>query len=204
MHCSDVLGWAFFSVEDSFGLTLTNFFKLYFRDKPLYAEDLLLFNEATAMMLGGDYQLFVEKRILLVTAIWIGLTILLYLCASKEKTKNHLWMRGVAATTTLSVLLVWPTYMNQTVYNSTHVTWEGVGIYNPTELYISRGFLCPFLHHINSLSSVPLDGYQEKNVQDMAVITANGVYIIDGKVVSQLPEDRKTVMDDWHDMQYTG
>ncbi|MBQ7370925.1 MAG: LTA synthase family protein [Blautia sp.] len=135
----------------SFGLTLTNFFKLYFRDDPFQIEDMLLFNEARAMVFGGDYQLFVEERILLVAAIWIGLTILLYLCSPKEKAKHFLWRAGVAVAAVLAVILVRPAYADQTVYDSAHVTWEGIGIYNPADMYISRGFLYPFFHHADSL-----------------------------------------------------
>ena len=49
----------------AFGFSLGNFYKLQFRDDPLYFEDMLILREAKAMASGDHYALFINWQILL-------------------------------------------------------------------------------------------------------------------------------------------
>ena len=46
----------------SLGFSLGNYFKLQFRDDPLYFEDMLVLREAKAMTVEQHYNLFIDKR----------------------------------------------------------------------------------------------------------------------------------------------
>ena len=60
-----------------FGLALGNYYKLHFRDDPLYIEDLLILREAKAMAGGDHYNLFFTKKILVVFSLLLLGTLLL-------------------------------------------------------------------------------------------------------------------------------
>ncbi|MDE6636410.1 MAG: hypothetical protein K2K09_07410, partial [Lachnospiraceae bacterium] len=49
----------------AYGFSLGNFFKLAFRDDPLYFEDMLIIREAKAMASGDHYALFIDWQIIL-------------------------------------------------------------------------------------------------------------------------------------------
>ena len=50
----------------AFGFSLGNYYKLQFRDDPLYFEDMLILREAKAMATGDHYSLFIDWQIILV------------------------------------------------------------------------------------------------------------------------------------------
>ena len=62
------------------GFSLGNYYKLHFRDDPLYLEDLLILREAKAMAGGSHYSLFLTKKILVVLFfLFLGAVLLFFL-----------------------------------------------------------------------------------------------------------------------------
>ena len=53
------------------GFSLGHYYKLTFRDDPLYFEDMLIIREAGAMATEQNYDLFVDKRVIFVVVCWL-------------------------------------------------------------------------------------------------------------------------------------
>ena len=63
-----------------FGLALGNYYKLHFRDDPLYFEDMLILREAKAMASGDHYNLFFDNRIIAaLSCLLLGVVLLYFL-----------------------------------------------------------------------------------------------------------------------------
>lgn len=142
------------------GFSLGHYYKLTFRDDPLYFEDMLIIREAGAMATEQNYDLFVDKRVIFVVVCWLLGTLALMLLA-----------RGVLrgwkkrASVVLAVVLggfgLWNTYMDATLYSSVE-NYEHLNRWSPTQNYISHGFFYPFLHSITEFVETPPEGYNEK------------------------------------------
>lgn len=117
--CYALIGrtWIAFLLGGSISLclSLVNYYKLWFRDDPLYFEDIMLFREAKNMVVDGDYRIFVDKLILIaVFGLIIG-TIILYFGAP-GKTKG--WKRRLIQFVVASLLCVilMPFYLDTKIY----------------------------------------------------------------------------------------
>ena len=141
----------------TFGFSLGHYYKLYFRDDPLHFEDLLVLREAQAMTNGNQYTLFLDKRILIAAACLLLGTVLLFFLAPGKLAG---WKRRSAAagTALLAVFSLTPVYLDDTLYNAAE-NYTLLGQWVPTQNYISRGFLYPFLHSIGNLIDTPPRGY---------------------------------------------
>lgn len=60
-------------------LSLGNYYKIWFRDDPLYFEDIMLYREAINMVGREKYSLFIDRWILIVIGYLIIISLILYL-----------------------------------------------------------------------------------------------------------------------------
>lgn len=145
------------------GFSLAHYYKMLFRDDPLYFEDLMVIREAKTMTTQQSYALFVDSRIALALfCLALGTVLLFFLVRGVA----HGWKRRVplVLASVLTAALLWPVYMNNTVYNSIQ-NYDDINQFGATQNYVSRGFLYPFLHSIGQVKETVPDGYSEEAVQ---------------------------------------
>lgn len=140
------------------GLSLGNYYLLRFRDDPLMFEDVR--NVATAMAFTGDYDMTPDLR------IWFGLccillgTVLLFLFVRgvpKGKTRAALFLLGAALCVPLRFACT-----DDDLYNGKTRNFTYINRWSSTQVYISKGFVYPFLHSITEGGIKPPKGYDEQ------------------------------------------
>ena len=127
-----------------FGFALGNYYKLHFRDDPLYLEDLLILREAKAMAGGSHYSLFLTKKILVVLFfLFLGAVLLFFLVRGRASG----WRRrtAAAAASLLAAAALSPLYLNVDFYDDCK-NYEYLTKWSPTQSYIAHGCVYPFLH----------------------------------------------------------
>lgn len=161
------------------GLSLGNYYKLYFRDDPLYFEDLTILREAGNMAGGGHYSLFVDKKIALAVLCLILGAVLLGLLAPG---KLPGWKKRLAAVLgSLAVMAcLAPVYLDASRYDRVE-NYELLNRWSPTQNYIAHGFVYPFLHSVSDFVETAPAGYSSEKAE--AILAQ-----YDG---ADIPEDRK-------------
>lgn len=141
------------------GLSLGNYYKLVFRDDPLYFEDFQVLAEAATMTTSQRYALFVDTRIVLCIALLAAGTLVL---ARRVPGKLPSWRRrsAVALGAAALALLVWHASQDDELYDSIE-NYDYLQQWSATQSYISRGFFYPFLHGVWSAFEAAPDGYDE-------------------------------------------
>ena len=131
----------------AFGFSLGNYYKLQFRDDPLYFEDLLILREAKAMASGDHYALFIDAQIVVAfLCLILGSVLLRFLAPGAARP----WTRrlAMAAAAVAAAAAIMPTYFDARVYQATQ-NFAHLNQWSATQDYISHGFLYPFLHSIS-------------------------------------------------------
>ena len=161
------------------GLSIGNYFKLIFRDDPVYFEDMLILREAGAMAGSEHYALFIDKRIAVALVCWIGGTLLLALLV---RGAARGWRRraGTALVALAVGAALSPVYLDEDIYNGVE-NYEYLNQWSATQNYISHGFLYPFLHSITEMVETPPKGYSEDTAEDL----------LSAYTDADIPEDRK-------------
>ncbi|HJA62564.1 MAG TPA: hypothetical protein H9719_00345, partial [Candidatus Intestinimonas stercoravium] len=139
------------------GLTIASWFKLQFRNDPLMFEDLLLIKEAGNMT--GRYQLFLTKTMVLALVLLAAGWLALHFCA-----RGRLSLRPRFLGLSLTVLLCLPVWdMTQDSYTYDALTANNglINQWSATQVYVSKGFVYPFLHSVSSAQDDPPPGYDE-------------------------------------------
>lgn len=159
------------------GLTLGNFFKILFRDDPLYFEDLLILREAGEM--AGGYAVFIDKRIALAALCVVAGTAVLFFFArgSIKKLKCRLAMLLVALVSGGILLNV---CLDTKRYDAVE-NYEYLNRWSPTQNYIAHGFLYPFLHSIGEVIDTPPEGYSKRETEQLLAAYGD----------ADIPEDKK-------------
>ncbi len=164
----------FLSTSAATGFCLANYYKICFRDDPILFEDLLLIREASVM--AGNYDFFVNWRIVVILLGWFVANIFIFLFCREKIKSVKLRMRILMVGFLLSILFSF-LYQSDTIYASigTDAFWE------PTEYAVSRGGLYPFLHSIyNENEKIP-ENYNSQNIQNL----------LSEYPESDIPSDRK-------------
>ena len=161
------------------GLSLGHYFKLVFRDDPLYFEDMLILREAKAMAGSDHYALFIDKRIVVALLCWaLGTVLLFFLVRGKARG----WKRRlgtVLAAVAVSAVMA-PVYLDESRYDSVE-NYAYLNRWAATQDYISHGFFYPFIHSITEMVETPPDGYSQEETEE----------ILASYTDADVPEDRK-------------
>lgn len=169
----------------TFGFSLGNYYKLQFRDDPLYFEDMLILREAKAMATGDHYTLFIDWQIALAFfCLILGYVLLRLLTPGVLRP----WPRRTAAAVAAvaAAAAVTPVYFNARIYQDTQ-NFAHLNQWSATQEYISHGFLYPFIHSIapgdarGGFVEMPPEGYQK----------AQAAQLLAGYTDADIPEDRK-------------
>lgn len=151
------------------GLSFVNWYKLRFRDDPLLFEDILLIKEAGNM--AGKYQLTINKSMLLALLLVVAGVVFLHFFAP-WRPGRRVRLAGVAGVLLLAV----PTgfwMKSESVYTQKTRNFDLVSQWSATGVYLSKGFVYPFLHSIFSASDLPPEGYSEARAKELLAAYAD-------------------------------
>lgn len=162
-----------------FGFSLANYYKLRLRDDPLMFEDLKYIREAGSITQTADYNLAPDKRIIFcVVCIVAGTLFLRFLVRGRPSRKVR---AGLAAAGVVLCIAGAGYYTDNDLYNTGTENFDYINRWSSTQLYISKGFVYPFLHSITVGSIEPPEDYDE----------AATAALLDSYTPVDLPEDRK-------------
>ena len=146
------------------GFSLGNYYKLSFRDDPLYMEDIFLnLREAAAMATGQHYDLFVDKRVATALACLAAGTVLLLLL-SRGRVRGWRKKGIVLAVTVAAGAALTPLYLDEDTYDSVG-SYEILNQWSATQNYIAHGFFYPFLHSVTEFVESAPEGYSAEEAE---------------------------------------
>ena len=158
------------------GLAAGNAYKMFFRDDPVIAADLLLLGEAGNM--AGKYQLFLFGKLAAALGCAALSAVLLALLARGRPRGRF---RGVIAGAALAcAAALAPLYASDQVYQG-NANEEHINKWSVTQQYVSRGLLYPFLHSVKDAFPRPPEGYDQREAEEWLAQFEDGV----------IPEDKK-------------
>lgn len=160
-------------------ISLCNYYKLVFRDDPLLFEDILIFREAVNM--SETYSLFLNTKIIVIVVIIVIITFLLYI-AEKAVKKEYSTRKRVMTVTFLAIVscIIYPVYRKDDVYAS-FSNYNDLNSNSQTQIYVSHGFIYPFIHSISQSKEVVPDGYHEQEIVELLAQYTG----------EEIPEDKK-------------
>ena len=163
----------------AFGFSIGNYYKLQFRDDPLYFEDMLILREAKAMASGDHYALFIDWQIILtVFCLLLGWVLLRLLAPGVYRPWPRRAATAMASVAVMAALS--PVYLDKDVYNDTK-NFNHLNQWSATQNYLSHGFWYPFLHSISDFVETPPSGYNKARTAEMLAAYPD----------ADIPEDRK-------------
>ena len=162
-----------------FGFSLANYYMLRLRDDPLMFEDIKYLREAGSIARTADYNLAPDRRILFCAAcIAAGTLFLRFLVRGRPSRKVR---AGLAAAGVVLCVAGAGYYTDNDLYNTGTENFDYINRWSSTQLYISKGFVYPFLHSITVGSIEPPEDYDEEAT----------AALLDSYTPVDLPEDRK-------------
>ena len=145
------------------GFSIGNYFKLQFRDDPLMYEDLRYLREALDITETAQYDLTPDGRILFGAACLVLGTVVLWLVARGVPRKKIRLPMALAIC--LIAIPVSRIYTDTETYNVKTRNIDYINQWSSTQVYISKGFVYPFLHSISTGTIQPPEGYDKHEVQ---------------------------------------
>lgn len=142
------------------GLAAGNAYKMFFRDDPVIAADLLLLGEAGNM--AGKYQLFLFGK--LAAALGCALVSALLLALLARGRPLGRFRAGIAGTALACAAALSPLYASDQVYQD-NANEEHINKWSVTQQYVSRGLLYPFLHSVKDAFPHPPEGYDQREAE---------------------------------------
>lgn len=158
------------------GLAAANAYKMFFRDDPVIAADLLLLGEAGNM--AGKYQLFLFGK--LAAALGCALVSALLLALLARGRPLGRFRAGIAGTALACAAALSPLYASDQVYQD-NANEEHINKWSVTQQYVSRGLLYPFLHSVKDAFPRPPEGYDQREAEQWLAQFEDGA----------IPEDKK-------------
>lgn len=147
-----------------FVLSVTQKYKLIFRDEPLLIPEIALIRESALMKDHYNISVFGSDPVAVITAVVIvAVTLILYRIFRSPWRGKRRW-QSLAAVVVLSVVFFHGftgVYFTPKVYAQVGDE-EVINIYNRTEQYMSKGLVYPFLFSGRMLLGNKPEGYDEK------------------------------------------
>lgn len=159
-------------------LAAGNAYKMFFRDDPVIAADLLLLGEAGNM--AGKYQLFLFGKLAAALGCALAGALLLALLARGRPLGR--FRAGIAGTALACAAALSPLYASDQVYQD-NANEEHINKWSVTQQYVSRGLLYPFLHSVKDAFPRPPEGYDQREAEQWLAQFEDGA-IPEGKKVN--------------------
>ena len=147
------------------GLSLGNYYKLYFRSDPLYIEDIFNLREASDMAGAGRYSLFIDRKILIAVSGLILCAVLLRLLIPGRLQGWRHRLSAVVLAAAAAIFLL-PVYLDTDTYDAVE-NYHFLNRWNPCQNYIAHGFVYPFLHSIIDFMETPPEGYNAGKAEEL-------------------------------------
>lgn len=162
-----IIGKAYiaFAVDAIVVLTLScaNYFLLRFREDPIMFADILNIREGVTM--GQAYKLDLGKRMVFCILTAIVLIAVLFLF---RKVNEHKSVRFLCAALSIAVIVpLCSVYSDDDVYNEKTQNYDYINRWSSTQVYVSKGFVYPFLHSVSEAFSKKPQGYTEQKAMDI-------------------------------------
>ncbi len=171
--------WVAFGIGGTalLALSLGNFFKILFRDDPIYFENLLILREAGLM--ADSYQVFIDKRIALaVLCVAAGTAVLAFTARGVLrgwKKRGALLLAALAAGALLLGVC-----LDDARYDSLG-NYDYLEQWSPNQNYIAHGMLYPFLHSISDMIDTAPEGYDRADTERL----------LESYTDADIPEEKK-------------
>lgn len=151
------------------GLSLVNYYKLMFRNDPLLASDFIFFNESINM--ASKYPIHINYKIILVgAAVAIGIVLAIYLTDGRISKKRYRIV-GLITMMCIGSLLFDHVYASAAYVKKTE-NLQNVNRWSATQVYISRGFVYPFILSVfSSIEKAPKDYNKKEAIADLEAYT---------------------------------
>ena len=158
--------WISYLVESVvvMGLTFAHFFVLKFRDDALMFADVFYLREAVQISSEG-YNYALTGKMIACIAICIAVTVALAFF-HKESPRAHVRMYMVIVVLTAALILK-DVYLSKAVYDKKTDNYDEVIVWAPTQKYIAKGFVYPFIYSITEILDVKPEGYNEKETVEI-------------------------------------
>ena len=144
------------------GFSVANFYKIQRRDDPLLAIDLTTVGEAGDIL--SRYQLTFHWKIgVTIFAVVFGVLFAHFLMRGRPPGRR---VRAIGAAAVLVCgAACAPLYASDTLYDEQVAGTELIDIWSDMQVYVSKGFVYPFLHSIPDAFPHPPEGYDEEQAQ---------------------------------------
>ena len=152
--------WPAFLLADLviWGLSLGNYYKLRFRDDPLMFQDLKNLRDAAAITAMADYDLSPDKRVVFgLLCLVFGTAFLFFLVRGRLPRRPRLALLAVCAALCLPTARL----MENTALYDKIQNFDQIERWSSTQVYLSKGFVYPFLHSVTAGAVKPPAGYSE-------------------------------------------
>jgi len=145
--------------------SIGNYFKLIFRDDPFLFADMSSVTMALKVADGAGYEVTVDRRIAFCLICVVLAAVVLFFFQ-----RGRLRGRGRVVGLVLAAAVVYPgvlLYGDDNTYNNRTQSFEHINRWSSTQLYISKGFVYPFLHSIKTASPARPAGYSDQAARDI-------------------------------------
>jgi len=140
--------------------TWYNYFKLIFRNDPLYASDIMFLKESQNM--ASKYGITLNST-LVITVVAVIIIAAVFAGLIKGKVRYGLSRAAGIVVIICAVLIGANVYKSEAVYNQLG-NYTYVSQWSDTGKYVTRGFVYPFLHSFKNVSAEEPEGYKEESV----------------------------------------
>ena len=157
--------WLAFLISSAliWGGSLGNYYKLRFRDDPVIFEDIR--NLTMAARFAGDYDMMPDKRIWFgIGCVVLGTLFLLFLVRGVPRLKVRLPLLLLAV---LLWIPMWKVCTDRNIYNAETQNYTYINRWSSTQVYISKGFVYPFIYSSTTGSIKPPEGYNAREAQQL-------------------------------------
>lgn len=176
--------WAAFLLTGAvvWGLSLGNYYKLRFRDDPLMFQDLKNLRDAAAITAMADYDLTPDKRVWFgLGCLLLGTAILFFFVRGRLPKQPRIALLLAAA---LLWGPMWWACADKNLYESktdNMAQFDDLERWSSTRLYLSKGFIYPFLHSVTAGAVKPPADYSEAETRAL----------LESYVPQDIPEERQ-------------
>ncbi|WP_099361249.1 LTA synthase family protein [Fredinandcohnia onubensis] len=158
--------WVSFLITSilTMGLTWINYFKLLIRNDPLLAADINLLFES--MDMAGRYEMELNWKITAVIIACLLGTVYAFFFIKGKIQLLRVRLLGVLVLVMVGIYSFNHYYINEELYAATK-NFDLINRWSSTQLYISKGFVYPFIYSFKTAIDVKPEGYNKRVAEEI-------------------------------------
>lgn len=147
------------------GLSVVNYFMLMFRNDPLMFSDILYVREAISISKEGYNYRFTPK-IAIALLVCVAFTVILFVF-SKYKWNSAAGRVYAVAMMFTFIMPIKEIYFDKDIYDkkTQNIDEEHMNMWSPTNQYLSKGFVYPFMYSMKDSFEFSPNGYNKENAK---------------------------------------